>query len=802
MSATPLLQQYFAVKHEYADYLLLFQVGDFYELFFDDAVQASAFLGIALTKRGTHEGSPIPLCGVPVHAVDHYMVKLIKGGFRVAICSQLEEARPGKMVERGITQVLTPGTLTDLKLLSEKNASYCAALFPHDDTLGLLFLELLTGQIWTTVLAADDYVQLEAEFARFLPDEILIPVTTSGKQLEQKIRRWGYTTTLCELQQTEDGANWINRFATSAALSFVQQSPALTDALQLLYSYLRKNNGRALDQCTTLWCYGTDDFLILDARTQRNLELADLFTLMDRAITPMGSRMIKKWLARPLTRKDQIEQRLGAVQFLLANFIVRERLRECLKEIGDIERIIGRIVLQRTHPHDYRALKRALAVLPQIKALLSVQSEQHSLAKLAEGIAPCPDLAMLLERGLNEEPGSDWIIKPGYHAELDRFRSLTTQGTQAIAAFERQEQERTGIGSLKIVYNKIFGYTIEITNTHKDAVPAEYVRLQTLVNRERFTVPALRDLEQDIVRAQKECGALEQELYRDICMQVEQQGAVLKRNAQLLAQCDALIGLATLAHEEQYTRPHFQEINQDIVIKRGKHPVIAKALGTDFIPNDTLLTQQARTWIITGPNMGGKSTYLRQVALIVIMAQMGSFVPAQEAILPICDRIFTRIGAADQLAQGKSTFLVEMEETAIICNRATEQSLVILDEVGRGTSTYDGMAIAQAVLEYLHEKIQPRALFATHYHELTTLTEQFPGIVSYHAASAKTADGIVLLHQIIPGKGDGSFGIEVAKNAQLPPEVIARASEIVKMHGIQGCYAQPAKQGVPLSCHQ
>lgn len=789
MSVSPLFQQYFEIKKQYTEELLFFQVGDFYELFFEDAVQASAFLGITLTKRGTHGGKPVPLCGVPLHTVDHYLVKLVRGGFRVAICNQLEEARAGKVVERGVTQVLTPGTLTDLKLLTEKTASFCAAVFPFRTMCGVVFFELLTGQLWATVFPEDDQVQLEAEIARFMPDEILVPKTKTGSIFDLALRRLGYTTTLVEPFAGDDGfQDWLLRCASSGAYTFVSASEALTSALALLYLYLQKNQERALAQASTIWCYSPDDYLMLDAGTLRNLELLknsvdgteqhSLFGLLDRAVTPMGSRMIKKWLVRPLVKKELIEQRHTAVELLVSQFALREHLAGHLKEIGDVERIVGRIVLKRAQLQDYRALNRALEKIPVVKELLASCTTHPALLRLGDALGSFTDLHGLLESGLNDDPARDWLIKEGYNTELDRFRSLMNEGAIAIAAFEHAEQSRTGIGSLKITYNKIYGYSIEVTKTHRDSVPDDYIRLQTLTNRERFTTRALQELEQEIVRSQREGVVLEQKLYQEICIQVEACGALLKKSMQLLAQCDALVGLAQAAYDEGYVRPRFHEA-QDIVITKGRHPVVAKALGSDFIPNDTRLIDEERTWIITGPNMGGKSTYLRQVALIIIMAQMGSFVPAESALLPLCDRIFTRIGAADHVAAGKSTFLVEMEETAIICNRATSKSLVILDEVGRGTSTYDGMAIAQAVLEYLHDTVRPRALFATHYHELTVLQETHPGIAAYHAASTKTAEGIVLLHKILRGNADGSFGIEVAKGVNLPPEIIGRAETIV-----------------------
>lgn len=791
MSTSPLLQQYFSIKQQYPEALLFFQVGDFYELFFEDAHKASAFLGITLTKRGTHNEQPVPLCGVPVHALDHHLVKLVKGGFRVVICDQLEPARPGKIVERGVKQVLTPGTLTDLTLLNEKSASYCAALVPDGATYGCVFVELLTGNLFVTIVPADDEYLLEAELRRFSPDEIILPADQHNDAVATKLKRNGFVVTMFEPlennERDDDFATWLASCACAAAV-MIERSPAARGSLQLLFSYLKKNQATALTFCKQIFFYSPHDFLMLDAATQRNLELTknshdassehSLFALIDRAITAMGSRLIKKWLMRPLTKQDAIEQRLDVVELFLRNLLLREELAQNLKEVADVERVVGRIALNRAHINDYRSLLRALRSAPHIAELLAEHRAHPLIEKIYCGLGDFEALTLLLSDAISDDHEQPWLIKPGYSTELDRLRTLTQEGAQAIATFEKAEQERTGIQSLKVRNNQVHGYAIEITKANLDAVPPEYLRMQTLVNRERFTTPALKDLEYDILRAQRDGEALEKEIYTEVCLQVATHGSSLRHMAHALAQTDALLGLATIAYEEGYTRPTFHD-TRDLIIEEGKHPVVAAELQHAFIPNDTSMSEQERTWIITGPNMGGKSTFLRQVALICTMAHMGSFVPARRAQLPILDRIFTRIGAADNVAQGKSTFLVEMEETALICNQATEKSLVILDEVGRGTSTYDGLAIAQAVVEHLHTKVRARALFATHYHELTALAQHHAGIAAYHAASKKTEQGIMLLHKICKGSADGSFGIEVAKAAHIPTEILVRAQVIL-----------------------
>jgi DNA mismatch repair protein MutS len=793
MNTTPLLRQYFSIKEQYPNALLLFQVGDFYELFFEDAQKAAAFLGIALTKRGFHNDNPVPLCGVPVHALDHYLVKLVKGGFHVVICDQLEPARPGKIVERGVTQVLTPGTLTDVKLLQEKSASYCAAIVSIAQTYGVVFIELLTGHLFVTIISRDQEAVLDAELRRFSPDEIIISDNKHSEMLEGYLKKQGFVVTCFGEAHASNFFSWFEN-CQSTSFDLIKQSEAAQEVLKLLHAYLQKNQEQALPFCKNIFFYSTDDFLMLDAVTQRNLELIKnthdgssehtLFWVIDRAVTSMGSRMLKKWLMRPLIKQELIEQRLDIVELLVKNILLREEIAAQMKEIGDIERVVGRIALNRAQLHDYRALLRALQAIPFLVHYLSDHANIYLIERIVHGMGNFQELRELLQNSLNDNPEQQWLIKVGYHTELDRLRTLMQEGAQAIAAFEKKEQERTGIQSLKVRYNQVHGYAIEVTKTNIEMVPADYVRMQTLVNRERFTTQALKDLEYDILRAQQDGHSLEQELYEQVCSQVAAYVTLLRRLAQACAQLDAFVGLATVAYEHAYVRPTFHE-ERDLIIESGRHPVVAAVLqqsgrGTTFIPNDLVMTEQERTWIITGPNMGGKSTFLRQVALISIMAHMGSFVSAQRAQLPMLDRIFTRIGAADNVAQGKSTFLVEMEETAIICNQATEKSLVILDEVGRGTSTYDGLAIAQAVVEYLHEKVRARALFATHYHELTALAETYSGIAVYHAASKKTEQSIVLLHKIIRGVADGSFGLDVARGALLPQEIVNRADMILQ----------------------
>ena len=786
--ATPLMKQYFSIKQEYPDGLLFFQVGDFYELFFDDAKQASVFLGIALTKRGQHNGEPIPLCGVPVHALDHYLTKLIRGGFRVILCDQLEEATPGKVVTRGVTKVLTPGTLTDSKLLQDKSASYLFSFFPQEDRWGLLFGEILTAQLFATVLPAQSEKVLESELMRFIPDEIILPQSSLGMRFATLFKKYGYPTSMSTGIEHTDISAWMSAQFASDKVAYIMQQKSLHAALHHFYAYLYKNQKEALDQFKQLHIYEPEDFLLLDAPTQRNLEIVKnnqdgsgkhtLFSVLDRATTPMGSRMIKKWLLRPLVKHSAIEQRLDAVGCLIKHMHITERIAQECTGLGDLERIVGRIALTRAHLHDYIAIRLALNIIPTIKQLLFSLSESVLLQQAARSITDFATLEQLLGAAFNDNVHHEWIIKEGFDQQLDTLRSLVMQVDEYIIALEKKEQERTGISSLKIRYNNVHGYYIEITKANLDAVPADYIRQQTLVGRERFMTQELQELQLRVIRARNEIAEVEKKVFERVKEEIVQYVGNLRKMTQILAHIDALIGFAKTAYDHAYVRPAIMS-NRDIIIHEGRHPVVEQSMSNRFIPNNTLLTDTESVWIVTGPNMGGKSTYLRQVALITIMAHCGSFVPATSASIPLLDRVFTRIGSGDNLVDGKSTFLVEMEETASICTTATNRSLVILDEVGRGTSTFDGLALAQAVVEYIYNYVQARCLFATHYHELTLLQDTYPGIASYYAASKKTDDGIIFLYSIINGIADGSFGIEVAKLAQVPLPVIQRAQDIL-----------------------
>ena len=799
---TPLMQQYHDIKIDYRDTLLFFQVGDFYELFFEDAKQAAAFLGIALTARGKNKGEPIPLCGVPIHAIDHYLAKLIKGGFKVALCDQLEDPKPGTIVKRGIRQVLTPGTLTDSKLLDERSASYLFSFYPAGDSWGLVFSELLTTQIFITTVPAGSEKLLESELIRFFPDEILIPSCIRTQEFQTYFKRLGYFTTVVhannEQSSENDAAQWIKKQFNQFTCAQIESEESMRQALFYFYAYMSKSQRSSLDQFTTIFFYKPDDFLIMDAATQRNLELVKnaqdgtskntLLSVMDRARTSMGSRMIKKWILRPLIKKETIVQRQDVIDVLCADIALVNVLEQLLSQVGDAERVVGRIALQRASLTDYSALSHMLTLIPQLKSSICFYNNIFLMRFIVDHLGEFKALSDLLNVALHDELSAEYIIKVGFDEKLDQMRALVNNSNERIAELEVAEQKATGIQSLKIRYNAIQGYYIEVTNTHLDAIPERYRRLQTLVGRERFITAELQQLQYGIESARKDITHYEQTLFDGIKKEIAHYIFALRKSAHAIAHIDALLSLAKVAYDNGYVRPQLNE-HHDIVIIKGRHPVVEQALTHTFIPNDTHLTDEQSLWIITGPNMGGKSTYLRQVALMCVMAHIGSFVPAQNAQIALLDRIFTRLGASDNVAEGKSTFLVEMEETARICTESTAKSLVVLDEVGRGTSTFDGLAIAQAVVEYIFA-IGARCLFATHYHELTRLPQVYPGIAVYQAASKKTDKGIVFLYAIVRGIADGSFGIEVAKLAQLPEKVITRSRQLVGLYGqMQGAVA-------------
>ncbi len=786
---TPLMRQYVDIKREYNETLVLFQVGDFYELFFDDAKTAARFLGIALTKRGTYNGSPIPLCGVPVHALEHYLTKLVKGGFKIVLCDQLEEARSGIIVRRGVTRVITPGTRTDTALLDAQAPSYLLTFVPTQQEWGLLFAEVLTGRLFGTTLGSNEDKRLDTELARFMPDEVILPATDLS--LRSFFTQRGYFSSVIHPVVSDDTSSldaWVQARTTQCNTNHAPLRGTLHTALAYLYQFMEKHQQQALANFTSLNLYTPEDFLILDRIAMRNLEILNnshdgtrsqtVLAAIDKTVTSMGSRTTRKWLSCPLLHRHAIEERHDAVDVLIQHHQTTTIMREQLSQIGDLERLVGRLALNRATVTDYTTLYQVLMAIPPIRNLLQQYTNSNKLDAICNHMQDFSELTQLLDDALNRDTTVPYTIRHGYDALLDECRACIQEAHAKIATLEEQEQRTTGIASLKIRYNQVHGYAIEITKANLHAVPAHYVRQQTLVGKERYTMPLLQEFEDVLRHAEQTIQTREEELFNQIKLAVTHYIHQLRAVAYALSYLDALAGFATIAQERQYTRPIMHD-GTDMSIVDGRHPVVEQSLGHTYIPNSTELTTEQTIWLVTGPNMGGKSTFLRQTALISIMAQAGCFVPATAAKLPILDRIFTRIGAADNVANGKSTFLVEMEETAIVCTEATARSLVILDEVGRGTSTFDGLALAQAIVEYIATKIHAKCLFATHYHELTTLAQQYPTIKNYHAASQRTKTGILLLHKINPGIADGSFGIEAARLAALPDEILTRAYAIL-----------------------
>lgn len=779
-TASPLMQQYEAIKQAYADMIVLFQVGDFYELFFEDARSAAPVLGVALTTRGEYHGTPIPLCGIPLHVSHHYVPKLVAAGYKVALCEQLEAPVPGKVVKRGVTRVITPGMVTDEGLLDARKPTSLAACCLFDGGLQFAFYEPLTGHLEVAHTPDTSLKTIETELYTYMPQELLLRAD-AYTLVQPVLAACGIVATILPAEVSD--STFVERARQLAELSTCQ-----LPAVAILGGYLEQYMPTAREALSSVQVRQTAMLLRLDAATQRNLDIVHnsvdgtsrhtLCDEMDQCATAMGSRLLRRWLVRPLAALDRITERHEAVAALVTHARYTERLRDLFAICGDVERAVGRMSLGRAGLQDYVQLRRALEQLPVIHQLIGAFQEVSLLKRLADGLQPMPQQLQLLQRALEAEPTPQRMIASGYSSELDQLRSLVDDVQTALLAFERAEQDATGIPTLKVRPATVHGYTIEITASYKHAVPAHYVAVQTLTGRERYTTPALRELEQKIVHAHEQVGVLEKKLYAQLQAAVVASIVQLKQLVGAMAQLDVLLTFAYQAYRRGYVRPTMTLTSQ-LSIEGGKHPVVSCLVGPDFVPNDTRMDAHQSTYIITGPNMGGKSTYLRQVSTIALLAHVGSFVPAKRALIPVLDAICSRVGAGDRLAEGKSTFLVEMEETAAICRQATARSLVILDEVGRGTSTKDGLALAQAIIEYLHQHVTPFMLFATHYHELTALS-QVPGIACYTMATRKQGDRVYLLHSLVPGVAGQSFGLEVAELAQVPAAIIARARQLLQ----------------------
>jgi len=823
--ATPLMQQYHAVKSRYPHALLLFRLGDFYELFYEDAIIAARELQITLTSRNREKGQPIPMCGVPYHAADGYLAKLIRAGFKVAICEQMEQPGPGKkLVRREVSRVITPGTATDIAVLDARENNFLAAASHNvvQSTIGLALVDLSTGEFLATEFTgarAEESLREELQLLR--PRETLLP---RPQQLFETAKTslldgaGGVETRLEDWIFQRDYAERILReqFGVAELTGFgLDDHPQAQSAAGAIIHYLRDNAARgegddapsieALRHIDRIRYYEQHDTLVLDPVTVRNLELLSpifteetkstgpttLIAALDSTVTGMGARLLRSWMLRPLIDPDAIAARLEAVEHLLKQTVVRGEIRKELRGIQDLERLTSRITLGLASPRELLALRKSIAQLPVLKKFLTPpQSGGSDLIRiLFEEIDELADIRERLEKALSDEPPAvatePGIIRSGYHAELDELRNLSQHSKTIIASMEERERKRTGINSLKIRFNQVFGYYIEISKPNLPNAPADYERKQTLVNAERFTFSELKEYERKILAADERILEIERQLFIDLRSSIAAKASRLRKTASAIAQLDVLASFAKLAADRNYIRPEFNSTGE-LLIVAGRHPVIEELLkqkGERFVPNDLCFEPgRQQLLLITGPNMGGKSTYLRQAALIVLMAQMGSFVPARQARLPITDRIFTRIGASDNLARGRSTFLVEMSEVATILHHATPSSLVLLDEVGRGTATFDGLSIAWAVVEHLQKNTRARTLFATHYHELTELAELLPTVKNIHVSVKETPNEIIFLRRVEPGSADKSYGIEVARLAGLPRSVIERAREVLKRH--------------------
>ncbi len=790
--STPLMRQYHAIKQQVPNALLMFRLGDFYELFYEDAVTAARELEITLTSRNKEKGQAIPMCGVPYHAAEGYLSRLIQKGYRVAVCDQMETPGPGKkLVKREVTRVVTPGTATESALLRSHENNYLAAVCRNGTRAGLAHVDISTGEFRVTeVDAAEVNAALESLSAR----EVLAPDSAMYLGgLRTSIEDWVFNLDYADRTLREhfhlltlDGCGLAAR-------------PLAIGAAGAILHYLRDTQKSALDHLERPSFYDRSDSMILDPVTVRNLELLEplfageskestLIHVLDQTCTGMGGRLLRNRLLRPSLHIDEIEARLDAVDETLQATIARSEIRKLLASILDLERLLAKLTLGTAGPRELLALGRSVAIVPQIKKHCS-SLRSRRLAHITAELDEVPELRDRILTAIADEPPANLAdggtIRSGYHAELDELRDISRNSRQYIAQIETRERTRTQIQSLKVRFNNVFGYYIEVSKANLHLAPSDYERKQTLVNAERFTTPELKELESKILDAEEKMLVLEREIFQQLRLFAAEHAARIRRTAAAIAELDVTCALSQLAAGNRYTRPKFSE-SGEIRVAAGRHPVIEQLAAKDagrFIPNDLYFDAESQfISVITGPNMGGKSTYLRQAAAIVILAQMGSFVPADSATLSIVDRVFTRIGAADNLARGRSTFMVEMTETAVILNTATSRSLVVLDEIGRGTATYDGLALAWAVIEHIHQRIHARTLFATHYHELTELADQLPGVRNLHVAVKEAGDQIIFLRKVEPGSADRSYGIEVARLAGLPVSVIDRAREILVLH--------------------
>ncbi|WP_409305506.1 DNA mismatch repair protein MutS [Peribacillus sp. SCS-155] len=783
---TPMIQQYLKIKAEYQDAFLFFRLGDFYEMFFDDALKASQELEITLTSREGGTAERIPMCGVPYHSASNYIDVLVEKGYKVAICEQTEDPKQAKgVVRREVVQLITPGTKMDGKGLDEKENNYLASITDYSDgTYGLAYTDLTTGESGATILEGS-FDEVFNELALLNAKEIVL-ADDFNPEWQKSFRERGLAALSYENESvvTDSFARLMKQ------LNGQKQMMAASRLLHYLY----RTQKRSLDHLQPVKSYETNHYMKIDYYSKRNLELTEtirskgkkgsLLWLLDETKTAMGGRLLKHWIDRPLIDKKKIEMRQAYVETLLNHYFERQDIRERLTEVYDLERLAGRVAFGNVNARDLIQLKRSLQQLPYIKQVVAGMADA-ALLKLAENLDPCEEVTDLLERSLVDNPPLSVkegnIIRDGFNQELDTYRDASRNGKSWIAQLERQERERTGIKSLKIGYNRVFGYYIEVTRANLQLLEeGRYERKQTLTNAERFITPELKEKEALILQAEEKIVGLEYDLFLDIREQVKEYIPRLQKLALAVSELDVLQCFATVSEQRHYVKPLFST-DRKVMIKAGRHPVVEKVLQSqEYVPNDCHMNSEREILLITGPNMSGKSTYMRQVALTAILAQIGCFVSAEEAVMPIFDKVFTRIGAADDLISGQSTFMVEMLEAKNAIVNATQNSLILFDEIGRGTSTYDGMALAQAIIEYIHENIGAKTLFSTHYHELTALSNDLKQLSNVHVSAIEQNGNVVFLHKIKEGAADKSYGIHVAQLAELPKTLIIRAKKILE----------------------
>jgi len=788
--ATPLRQQYLRIKQRYPEAIVFFRLGDFYETFDEDAKIVARELEIVLTSREMGKGKRVPLAGIPHHAVDNYLARLINKGYKVAICEQLSDPREKGLVERDVVRVVTPGTVVEPGLLDGKSNNYLASLVTDGEMAGIAYVDITTSEFQTTQLPLE---RAAAELERLNPSEIIAPRDLDVSVFASRHvsvtfldDRWFELEPASQLLLEHFGTTSLEAYGCS-------RLPLATGAAGAIIRYLQDTQRGSLAQITALSTYNTESYMVLDPQTRRNLELfrtfghgtnGSLLSVVDRTETSMGGRLLQRWLGQPSLDISAIKQRLDAVSWFHGSAGRRAKVAASLGQVADLERVINRVRSSIVQSREMVSLRRSLEAVGQLRASLEAE-DADGIKWLLEQIKPCQDIVDLISSSIPDDPAAnfgDGVIRPGFSSELDEVRSASRDAKKYLANLESSERQRTGIKNLKVGYNRVFGYYIEVSKPNLPQVPEDYIRKQTLVNAERFFTPQLKEYESLILNAQERLAELEAGIYRQVVVQVGTGYERVMQTASAVAHIDVFSSLGEVAAIYGYVRPELNE-GDTIIITNGRHPVVERMLSDEpFVPNDTCLSNSdAQLVILTGPNMAGKSTYLRQVALLVLLAQIGSFVPADSAKIGIVDRIFTRVGAQDELAMGRSTFMVEMEETASILNHATPRSLIILDEIGRGTSTYDGISIAQAVAEYIHNQpdVGAKTIFATHYHELVELAKTLPRVKNYNVAVADEDGKVVFLRRVIPGGADKSYGIHVAQLAGLPRSVVHRAEEVL-----------------------